>query len=171
MYLGVSLTSLVLLVASGNQVQAKVFAKLSMGKLSIHRASQRALMLLPDLNCYELGKQWNVEKENCMTGEAAQTVAFTKIKNTGPFCLTAYSDYACKGSATKNQYEITGSKLACYHHRFQISLCSQQRMRQLADYCRRRHRQGLSTYRESGQVILGKEGKPMFDLVYTDNGS
>jgi hypothetical protein len=102
--------------------QAKVFAGLSLGKFLRCGPRRMPLTLISDLGCTDLEKKRNVEKRNCMTGEFAQAVAFSKIKNDGPFCLTSYSDYACEGDATTQQYDIAGSKSLCYYHRLEIPL-------------------------------------------------
>jgi hypothetical protein len=93
-----------------------------MGKFLRCSSHRMTLRLILDLGCTDLEKKWNVEKENCMTGEFAQAVAFSKIKNSGPFCLTSYSDYACGGTATTQQYDIAGSESLYHYHRLEIPL-------------------------------------------------
>ena len=45
-----------------------------------------------------------------MAGEQVQTIAFTKIENTGPFCLRTYKDPYCEEETDHQQFDIIGSE-------------------------------------------------------------
>ena len=102
-------STLVLLM--GGAATAKVFAKLSPGESLLWTLSAVTLMLNIDLDCNVLFHKYNVEKANCMAGEQVQTIAFTKIENTGPFCLRTYKDSNCEEETDHQQFDIIGSKL------------------------------------------------------------
>lgn len=94
----------------GGEATAKVFAKLSPGESLLWALFSLTLTLDVDLNCNVLFHKYNVEKANCMAGEQVQTIAFTKIENTGPFCLRTYKDPYCEEETDHQQFDIIGSE-------------------------------------------------------------